>query len=141
MGFETFALGRPGRKPERDPVVTLSEMHSRGKVHGQWLKISQSALDLIGIHPKARSLILFVVDVDRDSGAIRLTPTGDRSLGRSMSIANRELYLPQSFRDWTGWGASRWSVHATPSHDALVGDKREVVSDEPKLRQSRVEGS
>jgi hypothetical protein len=120
-GFERFEPQRRGRVPESGTWVRLSQA---GRT---WtLRITRGSLDLIGIETKRGDHPYFVVEVDRETGALRLTPTDNVGIGRLMNPTNRQINLGQKFVDWTGWGESRWALRAEDG--VLIGDVREPIS-------------
>lgn len=125
MNFETFIPQRRGRVGwETGPTVRLTTRTNTNG--GGTLRISREALLLVGITPKKGDHHYFVVDVDREAGAIRLTPTEDTFTGRLMNPRNRQISLSRSFFEWTKWGDSRWSLELKDG--GLYGDVQEPLT-------------
>jgi hypothetical protein len=119
--FEVFAPVRRGRIPEVGARVRLT---ARTETNGNGtLRLNRAALELIGINPVRGDHFYFLIEADRESGALRLTPTRDSFSGRLMNPMNRQITLPKSFFEWTGWPESIWEVVA--SDNGLVGGIRE----------------
>lgn len=120
--FEVYAPERRGRVPEGEPWVKLVATPSGAVV----LRLTRPACALVGIDPKRGDHPYFIVEVDRETGRIRLTPTDNFGAGRLMNPTNRQITLGKRFLDWTGWGTSRWILREEGG--VLLGDKREEVN-------------
>lgn len=125
MGFETFAPVRKGRVPEQGSWARLTRVSVKGKPIGQNLRLTRGAVKLIGLDPKRGDHFYFVVEVDLESGALRLTPTDNVALGRLLNPTNLQMTLPKTFREWTGWGESRWEIEE--ENGSLLGRTREII--------------
>lgn len=117
--FETFRPMRRGRV-SRAPHLRLTI----GK-NAVMLRLTRSAVNLLGIDPRHGDHYYFNVDVDREGGAIRLVPTDNVATGRMLNPMNLQMNLGKVFLDWTGWGESVWTIRAEGG--ALVGDERQEV--------------
>lgn len=117
--FETFSPARRGRvrgTPHLRLTITKSAV---------LVRVTRSAINLLGIDPKHGDRYYFNLDVDRQGGAIRLTPTDNVATGRMINPTNLQMSVGKAFLDWTGWGESVWVVRA--ENGALVGDVRQEV--------------
>lgn len=122
--FETFIPQRRGRQAiDAGPTLRLTTRTTGSG--GGTLRLSREALALIGLDPKKGDHYYFILDVDRQTGAIRLTPTDDTFTGRLMNPTNRQITLSRKFFEWTGWDDSRWPVEVEAG--ALVGSVKEPV--------------
>lgn len=128
MAFETFTPQRWARSAP-GPYVRLSHPMNRAARTGRncVLRLTRPALDLLGISPQKGDHHYFIVEVDRQSGALRLTRTENPALGRLMNPRNRQINLASAFAEWTGWGESRWAVES-PLPGVLLGEVREEVA-------------
>jgi hypothetical protein len=134
--FETFVPQRRGRAHDIGPQVRLTAR--TGSNGGGTLRLTREALLLLGISAKHGDHHYFLVEVDREDGALRLTPTEDVFMGRQMNPVNRQISLAQSFFDWTGWKDSHWVVEARDG--ALCGDVRVELPRTTRDQQREVEG-
>lgn len=109
--------------------MRLSHQNNRATRTGKncVLRVTRDALALLGISPQKGDHFYFIVEVDRQSGSLRLTLTENPALGRLMNPTNRQIGVTSAFAEWTGWGESRWAVES-PLPGVLLGEVREEVA-------------
>ncbi len=117
--FETFPPMRRGRV-SADPHLRLTNTKNHAT-----LRLTRSAVNLLGIEPRRGDRYYFNVDVDREGGAIRLVPTVNVATGRMLNPMNLQMSVGKVFLDWTGWGESVWKIRVEDG--VLVGDERQEV--------------
>ena len=127
MAYETFTPSRWGRSPV-GPYVRLAHPGNKASRTGKGcvIRIGLEALALAGLSPKRGDHYYFIVEVDRGTGALRLSLIDNPAQGRLMNPTNRQINLSPKFAEWTGWSESRWLVES-PEPGVLVGTTREEI--------------